>query len=362
MNTVDLSGDPYAIEAQQLEQRRKLAELIATGAMQGGPVYSNKAGIARALTGLVAGMDQGAAERGQRDLAEKKQTARRDEMGKIFDAAQNPDRAQLARLLAQSSDPGLNQAGLGLLLKGPGKITWEDAGDKKIGVDEQGNIVKVLPKGVSPDTRYGKETVGADTRYGKETVSADARLTDERTRSEGAANRGVTVRGQDLTDARATENAQNQKAPAGYQWNGDRLEVIPGGPAANKPLTESQSNAVAFGMRAKEMNGVLGGMGSDFKPSLWDVKTSGGENTNWMASEKGQKYLNAADNFTTAVLRKESGATITPAEQDQARRVYIPMPGDAPAVLKQKAENRALAIKALDAQTGSTPRAAVSAR
>jgi hypothetical protein len=106
-------------------------------------------------------------------------------------------------------------------------------------------------------------------------------------------------------------------------------------------------------MRAKEMNGVLGGMGSDFKPSLWDVKTAGGENTNWMASEKGQKYLNAADNFTTAVLRKESGATITPAEQDQARRVYIPMPGDAPAVRKQKAENRELAIRALEAQTGT---------
>jgi hypothetical protein len=111
-------------------------------------------------------------------------------------------------------------------MKGPSKLTWEDFGDRKVAFDENGNPVREAPKGVSPDTKYGKETVGADTKYTRETPSADTLITDARARSEGAANRGVTVRGQDLTDARATENAE-QKAPAGYQWNGDSARSHP---------------------------------------------------------------------------------------------------------------------------------------
>ena len=59
---------------------------------------------------------------------------------------------------------------------------------------------------------------------------------DDRIKSEGAANRGVTMRGQNMTDARSRETLAAGKAPAGYRLapDGKSLEVIPGGPADGK--------------------------------------------------------------------------------------------------------------------------------
>lgn len=220
MNTVDFSSgaDPAGIESAQLEKRRQLAELLMQQSVSGGPVYSKQAGIARALTGLLSGMETGSVDRRQKELAEESQRGRKEELTRIMDASQDPNtpKGQLARLLVMSSNPGLSQAGLGMLLKGPGKVEWKDAGDKMVGVDESGNIVREMPKGVTPDARYGKDTVSADTRYGRETVSADTRygketpsadatMSDARARAEGAANRGVTMRGQDLTNERQTD-------------------------------------------------------------------------------------------------------------------------------------------------------------
>jgi hypothetical protein len=199
------AGDPYGVEASQIARRQQLAQLLLQQSINGGPVYSSKAGIARALQGALAGFDQGQADKAQRELADKREGDRQQEFSRIFDAAQNPDRSTLAKLLTQSKDPGLSQAGLGMLLKGPSKLEWKDAGDRMVAVDEGGNIVRQMPKGVTPDAKYGKETVGADTRFTRETPSADALLTDTRAKAEGAANRGVTLRGQDLTNERSVD-------------------------------------------------------------------------------------------------------------------------------------------------------------
>jgi len=60
-------------------------------------------------------------------------------------------------------------------------------------------------------------------------------MTDQRAREEGAANRGVTMRGQSMTDARMRES--NGKAPPGYIWGPAGADGVPtliaakGGPA-----------------------------------------------------------------------------------------------------------------------------------
>lgn len=81
-------------------------------------------------------------------------------------------------------------------------------------------------------------------------------LTDTRTREEGAKNRGVTIRGQDMTDQRARDLAQatreaaaSGRIPPGYRQtlNGD-LEAIPGGPAdkVNTKGVETQRTLDAY--------------------------------------------------------------------------------------------------------------------
>lgn len=209
MKTYDYGEDSAAVEGRHLAQRKKLAELLMSQSVNGGPIYSNKAGIARALTGLIAGMDMGQAERGEKDLAQRRESERRAEMERIVGAAESPEgsplRAQFAKLLATSNNPTYAQAGLAMLMKGPGKLEWKDAGDRMVGLDETGRIVREMPKGVSPDTRFNRTTVSADTALTHGTPSAGAVLSSETTRAEGAANRGVQVRGQNLTNSRAVD-------------------------------------------------------------------------------------------------------------------------------------------------------------
>jgi len=59
-------------------------------------------------------------------------------------------------------------------------------------------------------------------------------------------------------------------------------------------------------------------------------------------SEPIQRQEQAERNFLNAVLRRESGAVISPTEFKEGIKQYFPRPGDKPQVLKQKKANRLL--------------------
>ena len=67
----------------------------------------------------------------------------------------------------------------------------------------------------------------------------------------------------------------------------------------------------------------------------------------------------AAQSFVTAILRKETGAAVTPQEQETYERLYIPKTGDKPALIEQKRQARIRALNALEA--GTTPEGIVAA-
>jgi hypothetical protein len=139
-------------------------------------------------------------------------------------------------------------------------------------------------------------------------------------------------------------------------------------PVAGTPLrgkgtamTESQSNATAYGMRMKEANailedlskkGVLKGAVIEATPliggTLGQVLPSALGGT----SAAQQQVNQAKSNFITAVLRKESGAVISDSEFDREDKKYFPQINDSPAVIKQKENARKLAIKAIEVQAG----------
>ena len=141
-------------------------------------------------------------------------------------------------------------------------------------------------------------------------------------------------------------------------------------------LTESQGNATAYGMRMKESHGLLkdlenkgetgtgvirGTVGGvvGLVPLIGDKLTAGTDNIftvlpsilGGMSPEQ-QQIQNARINFITAVLRKESGAAISPGEFITAEKLYFPQPGNDPSVIKQKQKARELAIKAMEIQAG----------
>ena len=144
----------------------------------------------------------------------------------------------------------------------------------------------------------------------------------------------------------------------------------------NKPLNESQGNATMFGLRMAEADkilaplenagvkdtgkiraGVSGTLGAI--PLIGDSLRGGSDNVfNALPSIMGglsqdqQSALNARVNFVTAVLRKESGAAISPGEFATAEKLYFPAPGDGPQIIKQKQAARQQAITGIKAQAG----------
>jgi hypothetical protein len=66
-----------------------------------------------------------------------------------------------------------------------------------------------------------------------------------------------------------------------------------------------------------------------------------------------QNYMQSSRNFINSVLRRESGAVISPTEFAEARQQYLPQPGDNPTVLAQKKANRDLVSQTFVQQSGS---------
>jgi len=143
-----------------------------------------------------------------------------------------------------------------------------------------------------------------------------------------------------------------------------------------KPLNETQSNAVAFGARAMEANRIATDLENKGVTNIGKVRSFVGgvvgtapfvgeklEQTAISAfnplpealggpSAEQQQTAQARRNFISAVLRKESGAAISPKEYADEEKKYFPEIGDTDANIKQKQDARRLAIKALEAQAG----------
>ena len=128
------------------------------------------------------------------------------------------------------------------------------------------------------------------------------------------------------------------------------------------PLTETQGKATGFATRALQADKILNEIGEGgkiqpgvIKRSLEAIPLIGGSLgtlSNFTQSDEQQQIEQAQRNFVNAILRQESGASISPGEFQNAIIQYFPQPSDKTPVIKQKEENRKTAIKALEVQSG----------
>ncbi len=141
------------------------------------------------------------------------------------------------------------------------------------------------------------------------------------------------------------------KPPAGFKWSGDgqRLEVIPGGPADK--LTEGQANAVGYGSRLADANESLTALETKITDAdLYKARVPGVGN--YLSSPEVQQFEQAKRNFINAQLRRESGAAIADSEFANADKQYFKQPGDSPQVVEQKRRNRERAISSMRLAAG----------
>lgn len=139
-------------------------------------------------------------------------------------------------------------------------------------------------------------------------------------------------------------------------------------PYATGKFNESQGKAATYADRIAQAEDIFsgpvdektgkrkGGVAEE-GTSLWNqnIKNLPGIG-NYMVTPEFRKFDQAQRNFINATLRRESGAVISEAEFDNARRQYLPQPGDDPETLAQKAENRRATFEGIAREAGSAYR------
>lgn len=138
---------------------------------------------------------------------------------------------------------------------------------------------------------------------------------------------------------------------------------IPTGSSVNitniPPMNENQANAAGFADRIVNVLPVLDstspGRGARI---LENAPLSMG---NEFLSGEAQQFFQAERDFINSVLRRESGAVISEEEFANARRQYIPQPGDKQEVLDQKRRNRQTVLRSMGRAAGPSYQSAPTA-
>lgn len=125
-------------------------------------------------------------------------------------------------------------------------------------------------------------------------------------------------------------------------------------PASTRPPTVDQAKNAGFLDRALQSNALLEGndeQGTSSRGRILESLPFGVGN--FAQTEDYQKFEQARRDFVNAILRRESGAVISPSEFANAERQYFPVPGDGDAVIEQKRQNRLSAIRGLEVGAGA---------
>jgi hypothetical protein len=120
-------------------------------------------------------------------------------------------------------------------------------------------------------------------------------------------------------------------------------------------LKATQYKAATYAKRAEMAEGVLADLNSNgFDPTTLTSSAQGlGITPEIMKSGDYKRFDQAKRNFVSAVLRPESGASISKEEYENEEKKYFAQAGDSPEVLEQKAAARAQAIEGLKAEAGA---------
>lgn len=172
------------------------------------------------------------------------------------------------------------------------------------------------------------------------------RMLSAKTKEEAANIGGSYIGALDREAKQASIEASRASTANSYDAIAQRAEQNKAmfGTIDGKAQTDTQRVSELYANRMLEANSVINDIGNQFtgKESLVGERVP-----NIFKSEDRQKFEQAQRNFINAVLRKESGAVISPEEFSNARLQYFPQPGDSEGVLAQKSQNRNTAITGL---------------
>jgi LysM repeat protein/phage host-nuclease inhibitor protein Gam len=104
--------------------------------------------------------------------------------------------------------------------------------------------------------------------------------------------------------------------------------------------TQAQETVAGFATRIEQSNDILNSLKDTIKnynPVQFAAEML--SPTSYLKTSIIQQYDQASRNIINAILRRESGAVISDQEFDNARKQYLPQPGDTDKTINQKQEN-----------------------
>lgn len=126
--------------------------------------------------------------------------------------------------------------------------------------------------------------------------------------------------------------------------------------APGKRPNADMYKAAGFGLRLSQSEDIFDKLqASGYDPTSkknWIQRTFVPDALGGLKDAELQAQEQAERNFVNATLRRESGAAISPSEFENARKQYLPQPGDGPDVLAQKKANRMAVRATFDAEGG----------
>lgn len=129
------------------------------------------------------------------------------------------------------------------------------------------------------------------------------------------------------------------------------------GKTPTKAPTEAQSKDAAFAQRTAESNVYINNLESkiaSMNPLSYGAQVTAEPSAigNTFVSDEIRQIRQAERNFLNSILRRESGAAISPSEFASGDKQYFPLPGDDAGTLAQKKQNRDTQIKNLAKSAG----------
>jgi hypothetical protein len=281
------------------------------------------------------------------------QQARQDADAILQDAAPGPISEVVAGILSKSP-VGQSRLTTRRVIEGvrpiKGTTALDESGPQSFNVLEPTNAQAQAQHKRTQLAGISKILSGATTEQQRRSVGAQA-LADDidipnsllgQTDAEKEAQRMADER-RDGAEWERRNNITNAQANA-RQAQSDKLMRERAGEARDdKPPTNAQTTIAGYAARVEQSNPQLSGLEKSitamnplsFEAQLWADRPA-------LQSKEIQQYAQASRNFINAVLRRESGAVISPEEFATARKQYLPVPGDLPETLQMKRANRAL--------------------
>jgi soluble lytic murein transglycosylase-like protein len=142
---------------------------------------------------------------------------------------------------------------------------------------------------------------------------------------------------------------ETEGGKAAVQWDPNKKAYVPfrppeGSAPANPKLTEQQSKDVGFYNRGKNLLPRL----EKQDQFLTDPASAiGGQVSNYLKSDDYRQAEQTGKELLAVILRKDTGAAVTPSEMGEYGSIYLPKPGDDAATIQQKQVARQTAIEGL---------------